>query len=143
MEGIVPIHNSNTQVPVNYGALMSAGDPVRELIGARATVAVRNNGGTWQYHLFDNTANKWLDLATQNSYVPPLHVKGITLVSGTDDWATVQYDAPGHGPYWKQNDENQCSIIRTMRTGVIHPIQVTKLWLLGSSSNFTEIYLDG
>lgn len=141
----MPIHHEG-QSPLNYEAIMGAGNPVRELARAKCQVAIRANVAGWQINNW-RTGGNWELLPTQDIYVPEICVRSFTLVrlTGSDyeDWSTVQFNTPGYGPSWQTANRYQIAIQNTLRTGVPYHKQITKLWLAGSESNFNYIYMDG
>jgi hypothetical protein len=141
----MPLYHQD-QSPLNYEAIMGAGNPVRELARAKCQIAIRSHLTGWQINNWRDGGG-WELLPNQDVYVPTICVRAFTLYRTSqdtpEDWATVQYDAPGYGPDWQETNRYQIAIVNTLRTGVPYYKQITKLWLAGSESNFNYIYLDG
>lgn len=139
------------QAPKAVHGVLTPGDPTRELLRAKYQVTVRYNSDTslWEVATNADVGTKWVTTPSQVDYIPPICVRSFILyreVAGTEqDWATLQYDAPGIEGIWGANTAYlyQIRISNKLRTGTAYDKQLTRVYLAGSDSNFTEIYLDG
>jgi hypothetical protein len=141
----MPCNDSQKLITYQTSPLSQGGNPVHALLGAAGQVALRNNGGTYQYNLWDGTL--WHDCPNQAEWEVPIPVRGIYLRRLTgqtvETEATIEFDFVGYGPGWGNNQTMyQIKTINTLTTRQRHPYRIFKVYLTGSSSNFTELYMD-
>lgn len=140
---------SKNQIPLIQHGNIPDGNAVVATLGEKGQISIRYNVSAWQYNLWDNTG--WHNCSDQTSYVPPIPIRAILMIRTGQIEATIEYDSPGYGEAvrnttgWGYNGSAspayQTKIINTLPTQVQWVKCPTKIWLAGSSSNFTELYM--
>jgi hypothetical protein len=143
----------NGQFPVVCTTAILPAITIAQISGERGQVALRYSGATWQFNLWDNVG--WQTCPDQASWVPPILVRGVVMhrvvseVTYTD--AVIEYNSYSYGvgtvserdfgyngtvyPMYQSKISN---LLTTRNRWVISP---SRIWLAGSTSTFTEIYL--
>lgn len=133
---------NDNQKPVMYQtAPLAGGNPVHALLGAAGQVALRYNITAWQYNLWDGVG--WRNCPDQAYWEPPIPVRAFTMLRTNETDATIEFNLAGYGPGWGENETlYQIHVVNTLPTRMQWTKRITRVYLAGSNSNFTELYMD-
>jgi hypothetical protein len=134
---------SQVQLPKFHFSNLPNGAENAAILGEGIQVALRYSGGHWQENKWDG--NGWQTLSNEDYYEPEIPVRGVVAINSTNLTAVVQFDLVGYGSVtvdrWNDNVSYQTGVINTLNAGQQYSKRITRVYLAGSSSSFTEIYL--
>jgi hypothetical protein len=136
------------QLPTFHSTVNHVGNPTYAILGEAGQVAIRKNGSSWEFNLWNNEG--WQTCPSQTVYIPPISVRGIYLhrISGEITYtdAVLVFDEFGYGDQWGSSatvdsayPAYRSGIRNTLTTRVLHTKRIISIDL--ANSTFTEAYL--